>query len=498
MSFCLGKCIKIGLYGYTNRAKYIGSLLKEIGIEEIFFIDQNAKNITNENVYTLKEIIKKNHNQLEAISIIISLQSAVLHSKIAEIIHDAGINKIIFLPIGTECSLLESVSMRRYYNDLINGYINMEEEIYSYNEIVKKGVDYKKGIIYQNKRITTFWAHVNNIYVNDYSENITEINKEYYGKPLAVIDHYQALFKYFQEGKDNESLRKYVQAQNYQKKDGTYDEKKLEERYELWNNYKVEFNRGMEFFISSAPEVSINKVGGFNIKDGLHRTIFLYLQELIYIPVTLKTEIFDYIYSKEKLAQVIQYMNEKRIRKLRTPIEHPAFYQFPCEKENREPSVLRSIQQYIGTIETYSWNILDISDYNSYFARIMSRRMKSEEGYICSVETELQWYELAKKINELLNVQNVDLIYKDKINDLKNKNFHLVFALGRWSGDNYSPEIIALLDKITEGMLFWESHSKTADGEVKKILENTSFNNQKLLFQYYDGIDCKKVYVLEK
>lgn len=192
-------------------------------------------------------------------------------------------------------------------------------------------------------------------------------------------------------------------------------------------------------------------------------------------------------------------MEKKDIYKLCTPIEHPAFYGFPCEKEKQEPSVLSSIQKYIGTADIEAWDMLDISDYNSYFARMMSkRRRKPGKGRIWSVETEEEKFMLAKYINEAMHIKNVELVLENDNVTLSERKYDIVFALGRWSGERYSERIISLLDRATKNILFWESNLVIAEEEIHKILKSTSFKQYKVIFRYFDGMQCKNVYAIQK
>lgn len=497
MTFCLEKCKSIVIYGYNKRGRYIKKFLEEKGKKGIFFIDKNAEKILQENVYTIEKLNEINKKET---AIIISLQNAIAHRSVSEEVYKTGINKIVFIPVGGKFGEKETMNLRKYYNELSDCVADIRTELSVYDEIVLKNkIRNKNGIINQDDKFTAFWMNIHNLYITEDKECFAEADETYLGKPVILADYYQAFFDFLKNAQDNELVKKYMKIQGYQKQDGSYDEKILAGRYELWSLYKEEINKGMKFFCSSPIRVQPGDGSRFDVKDGLHRTTFLYMQNMMYIPVVLRTEVFEELYSEKELRKLVDYMEENAIYKLCTPIEHPAFYGFPCEKEKQEPSVLSSIQKYIGKADIEEWDILDISDYNSYFARMMSkRRRKPGNGRILSVETDEKMYTLAKYINEVLHVENVELVLENDNAELPERKYGIVFALGRWSGEKYSESRVRFLDRVTEKVLFWESNSLIAEEEIQKILTGTSFKQCKQIFHYFDGMQCKNVYAIEK
>lgn len=497
-TFCLEKSQCIGIYGYNKRGKYIKEFLEGKGKKKIFFIDQNAKNILQENVYPIENL--RGINQKENIVIIISLQNAVAHKDVSEEINKIGIEKIIFLPVGEKYSEKETMTLRKYYNELISGIADTGAELPLYSQTISKiKIKNANGIISQNMNFTVFWMNIHNLYITDDKECFVDADESYLGKPVILADYYQAFFRFLKDAENNELVEKYMRIQGYKKLDGSYDDKILAGRHELWSLYREEINVGMEFFCSSPVRVQPNDRGGFDVLDGLHRTTFLYMKDLKYIPVILKTEVFQEWYTESNLDRLKKYMEKNAIHKLRTPIEHPAFYHFPCEREKQEPSVLSAIQKYIGKLDSEMWDVIDISDYNSYFARMMSKRKrKPGSGHICAVETDEKMFTLAKYINEVLHIKDVEIILQKDILKLPERKYKVVFALERWSGKNFSREVIEFIDRITEETLFWENTSSAVDEEITRILRYTSFKEYRLVFQYFDGKQCKNVYVLKK
>lgn len=498
MPFSLDRDNAVGIYGYTKRGLELEKFLKNSDFQDIFFIDQNQQQC--ENVYSFDELFDNEKKRDEDIMIFISLQNAITHSAIAEKFYAAGVDKIIFLPADITNNTNNAGVMRQIYNDLIGKSLDHINNIPLYSEIINKfELKSENAIIYQDKNRTVFWAPLNNIFVNNERKNIVEINKEYYGKCIASVDHYQAVFNYFENGENNPSLKKYMTAQGYVNDEGDYIFEKLKDRYRLWCLYKAEFNAGMDFFISSAPEMSVNENGGLNIRDGLHRIIFLYMQKLSYAPVTLNTDVFNKIYNNSELDNIREFMTGNKITKVKTPIEHPAFYRFACEKENREPSVLTCIQRYLGTINIEEYDILDISDYNSYFARNMSRmRTKSGNGHICAIETTLSEYLFAGHLNKLLKVKNIELELIGSLKEIASRKYDWVFALGKFQDSKKLDYQIPVLDKMTKQILFWESDFEIAQMKAEEILNKTSFQKFRLLYQYFDGIKTKMIIVFEK
>ncbi|MBD5522958.1 MAG: hypothetical protein HDR04_00780 [Lachnospiraceae bacterium] len=490
MPYRLDKGKTIGIYGYTPNGIRIKKYLEQNGFNDIVFIDKYVQGKTEIKIYSADQI--GDMAQMD-ITVIISLQNAIAHQNIAEHIFAAGINRVIFLPASFRGKINQMNNMRKIYNLLIANSYRFDEPIPFYDELLPiYSIRAENGIIDQNNAETTFWMKTQNIFVNNARQQVVTENIKYYGRSLAAAVHYQALFEYYEKGIDGRNLREYLSAQNYLDKQGEYIKEKILDRYQLWHMYKRELNRGMDFFIASAPKVVMNDRGGLNITDGLHRCIFLYLQNLAFIPVKMDTDEFIEKYKTTALNDIIDFMRTNEITHTVTPIEHPAFHDFPCEKEDVEPSVLGAIQSYIGVNIIEQLSILDISDYNSYFARYISKmKLQNDKGRIVAVETEWKEYQFAKLLNILLGIRDVEVQYAQDLAELQDEAFDMTFVMGKSKEYKKSDRYLQFLDQKTKRVLFWETESIEEDVEL--LMQKLNFSTHELIMQYCNGEAVNKV-----
>lgn len=497
MAFYLENDQYIAIYGYTERGINLKKVLQREGFSHILFIDQRSVDDTEDIVMTFLEFKSTREYSNKNVTIFISLQNAIAHQKIAEELFESGYSKIIFLPANPRCNAETAARMRGYYNKLIMGKACLSEQIPDYREIVEeKAIYVKNGLIEENDYVK-LWMHVNNIFVNKAQTNVIDLHREYYGKCLAVVDHYQAIFTYFEKGEESEAIEKYMSAQGYINSDGSFSMDKIEDRYRLWCLYKDELNRGMSFFISSAPEVIANEQGGFNICDGLHRAVFLFMNGFSYLPVKMKKELFYQKFDDGKIIRIREFMKNHGMTRTITPIEHPAFYHFPCEMEHREMDNLVSIQKYLGTMDLSEISFLDWAGRECYYARNMRKMVEGiKTGQIVgmvSTETEMQFVKL---MLELLDIKGIQLCMESQTEHIFSVKYNIVFAMGKKLSE-YSN----LLRNYSENMswlLFLESGAQEFNENIEIIMQQGSFDRYKVLRKYYAEQETKVLAVLEK
>lgn len=496
MPFQLKYSDTIAVYGDTLRAEIIIQTMREKGFKNLFIIDQ----VKQENKVVTFEQLIKHGEKLDNIVVVISLQNAMAHSMIADKFFRYGIRKIVFLPADIRTQSITADIMRRNYNILINGDIDTNTRLPYYNEIIPQyKIRTTNGVIFQDDDMTVFWAHINQIYINNTRRHVVEENEIYYGRPFILADHYQALFNYFERGVITSSLDRYMKAQSYINEAGSFNMEKLQDRYLLWLLYKKEFNRGMYFFISSASEVTMRANGGLNIIDGLHRLIFLYLQNVSYFPVKMKTEEFKVLYNDECLGNEHISKFQHKIDNLKFPIEHPAFYQIQAGRAGIEPSILSAIRLFIGLSDIEDYNVLDISTLNGYFARNISMmKRKSGNGKIYSIELDKEEFLFTEYINNLLGTSSICNIFNDNLLCINNIIFDLVFAIGRYETLSDFCNWLPSISNCTKRFLFWETEDILEPSQIRIIEENVGFKEVRKILEFFDGEKRKQVFVLIK
>lgn len=499
MEFCLEKNQYIVIYGYTERGINVKKILQKEGFSNLLFIDQRVVDSTDDIVMSFLEFrsVYGDENR-ENVTIFISLQNAVEHQNIAEKFFENGYSKIIFLPANPRCNEKNAAVMRCYYNKLIRGIVHLTERIPDYREIVEETALFiNRGLIEDENDYVKLWMHFSNIFVNKSQTHVIDLHKEYYGKCLAVVDHYQAIFTYFEKGEESKALEKYISAQGYMNSDGSFLMDKIEDRYKLWCLYKDELNRGMSFFISSAPEVIANEQGGFNICDGLHRAIFLFMKGFSYLPVKMKKELFYQKYDDCKLVKIREFIKKQNMTSTITPIEHPAFYHFPHKVEYREMDNLVSIQKYLGTTDLSEFSFLDWGGCECYYARNMRKMLENvnpgQIAGVVSTEVEMQFMKL---LLEILGIKDVQLWMEYQAEHIFSVIYDIVYVTGKKFSE-YS-NLFKSYSENSAWLLFLESGDQEFKKNKKAIMKQGRFDRYNVLRKYYAEHETRVLAVFEK
>lgn len=422
---------------------------------------------------------------------VLAFQNARSHKKFAARLYDKGINRVIFLPTDEAVHWEKGIRIRQIYNYLLYGKVYEDLQIPFYDEIVKKPIDTSNAIISEECGLTTFYARIETVFVNNAYKKYDKCG---YAISLPLVKHYRSMFEKL-AGVDTEksAYEEYCEEQGYTKEN--YQERIID-RYQLYQLFKKNINRG-EFFSASASLVESNKNGVLHIKEGLHRAVFLVLQGWSYIPVTICTNDFWEIYSEEKLEKIQKLFKKNHIEKTVTPISHPAFYNFPAEKEIFEPSVLTAVKKFWNIGGFVGKRILDMSDYNSYFARNIGRVLwDCDDAVIESWETDELKFQLAVLYNDLLNIQNVKVEYRPSLEFCS--NYDIVFIMGKVKVDDANIGFLTSLNRHVQDAVVFECNVEDCEEQIHFFTINTNFNECIHLYQFFNGIKMRKVLIFKK
>lgn len=421
----------------------------------------------------------------------LAFQNARRHKEFAVKLHELGINKIIFLPTDEAVNWKEAIRIRQIYNYLLYGEAEEGLQVPFYDEIAKRSIDTANAVISEACGMTTFYARMEAIFVNNLYK---KCSKSGHAISLPLVGHYRSMFEKM-AGQDAEEsdYQEYCEEQRFTKEN--YEEKTFD-RYQLYCLFKKNINRG-EFFSASASIVAGNKNGVFHIKEGLHRVVFLMMQGWSYIPVMISTKEFQTIYPEEKIAKAREFFEKNQIDKTVTPIAHPAFYNFPAEKEMLEPSVLTAIKKLWGIGGFCGKKILDMSDYNSYFARNIGRVLwDCDDAVIESRETDEVKFRLAVLYNDLLNIQNVKVEYQSSLKLCS--NYDIVFLLGKIKFDSENINFLVSLDLYVQDAVVFECDMEDSEEQIGLFTANTGFDECVYLHRYFNGARMRQVLVFRR
>lgn len=291
--------VAIYLYGENRFAKQTYSVLKNKSYNVRGYIDSKYPDY-----YIEKNIIKVGLNNIELLEkgmknyiVIICLQNGMQHEKVAELLYQKGIQKIIYLPMGIKCALRKQEIYRRAY------WLIQE---FRYEEIKKLPLyngnnDTPFIIIYQNKHEVSFWCPVKYLHsstsqmikhnVPDYLKNAIPKLLEYADVAVSDYKPYIELFKYLRG--DAADIDSYLTTTG--RISETEKEIFLTDRKHLYKVYEEAFCYNMLFFMDSPARAVWNTNGYFNISDGMHRIQYLFSKGFTSMPIVVDLQAFEYL-----------------------------------------------------------------------------------------------------------------------------------------------------------------------------------------------------------
>lgn len=487
MPFDINKNDEILIFGNNIRAKFLQENLKTNGFHNFSIVDTSVK----EDDYSSR----KNHSIY-----FIAFQNARKHDKFASQLYKKGLRKILFLPTNGSMDFEQVNILRRLYNDFLYGKFEYKITVPFYDELFTQSINTQNGIAQAKNGMITYYARLETIFINDICTRKDVIaGKRYYGQSLVLANHYRSMFEKVSGCADvnEKDYKEYCAAQGYHTLDPEALEEQILDRYELYCLFKKEFNQGMDFFESSASLCKANGNGGLHIKEGLHRAVFLMMQKLSYIPVMVSKEEFERLYPEEKIQKIREFFDIHQIYKTVTPISHPAFYNFPAEKEILEPSILTRIKHFFGIRGLDGKQILEFSDYNSYFSRNVGRMLWNKTNSVVeSQETDKLRYQLAVLYNDLLNIQNVRVIYHPNL--IIEKYYDIIFLMGKVRFDESNIEILSMINEYVFHTMIYECNLEDSHAQINFIFSNSGFVTYTNLCQYFDGIHTRVVLIFQK
>lgn len=489
--FDISKDTPIYLYGAGSLGKEMDLKLKKENfnikgfLDESIFIDNGPILFNNR-----EKIVKKSRGYYKEI-VIICIRNSLRHRRIAKKLYNLGFNKLLFLPTEEPFDNKEKLKMIRLYRYFLDSRFDKLICLSKYNTLMQN-FNYKNAsIVYQDSKHCVVWANIEVLYTGKIDKNILEKNLgllKYQDIPLPLLFPYIELFEFIKFGKGgwNRYINHYknIHMLNDNKNRKDY----LKDRINLYKMFKNELNFGMDYFIESALNCTWNDRGYFNIQDGNHRAVFLYLEGLLYLPIKISNEDYVKWLNEEKLLLFCDYINKNKIEQTVTPIPHPYFKSFSSVKENTARTVLSYIFDFLGEKNYKEMTILDISQFQSYFARNFAR-MGCQN--INQIDFDSMDHELSQKLNRLLYISNIDYELIDSNSFRLQSNYDLIFALGinnMLEESEVRDKVLMKLCESLNGFLFWKSELLQLEKDKNFILKNTDIDGYEAICRvHWDG-----------
>ncbi len=242
----------------------------------------------------LKEITKGN---IDDITVVVCLQNGIIHSQNAKKIHsELGIDRILYLPNGTEQTYENRVTLRKRYTDLLHGIFDELIDIPIY-----RSDSNRFDFIYNNDRYISFWCPKDILYYYDHLDengSVREKDEKELKQAECHISYFQ-MFEWIE--KEEEYPRAYFNEKRvFQLIDD--EEEYLNDRKRLFEQFCYALKYDMSMFVDSPIECELCEVPslegafltyGLRIVDGMHRACFLIRSGFDKIPVLISKDDYD-------------------------------------------------------------------------------------------------------------------------------------------------------------------------------------------------------------
>lgn len=417
--------------------------------------------------------------------VIICLADGLIHKEVADCLYKEGYKYIVFLPMKHYISDRVKIKLTRKYNAFLRGDDLIKNEIvYDYGTYLKPDLNIKNAIVRESKSTITILCGIEILFSESMElwqgdKSKVHIKLEYEDKSILANHPCKILFDYLDM--DTDSVDIYF---NSRKNDITVEEfkKELSAREQLYRVFKCEHNKGMDFFIESAPPAVWNPKNYWNLVGGHHRTLYLLHEGHSLLPIKVTKDDFIKWCNKEVYERLCRYIFENNIQSLYAPLPHPGFINFPSKYENNGKTKLEKVIGFFADKDITFMSSLDCLDDESYFARNMNRIGVLKSVFRNENKEQLQ---LAGLCNSLLYQEQV--ILEDKNIQYDEFKYDIVFG---------KEEEKERLLKVCKRFLFIEKNINAIDFDI----ETKDSDYKCLLKEYREGkihvfgvIECCKM-----
>lgn len=482
-TFNLNIGTRIVIYGAGQLGKQYLNKLKSI-YEIVAFFDINAekiKDIENLPVYNPFEI-----ECSQDVVVILCLHNAVTQVEVADKLYQYGYNKIIFIPVESIYFNYRE-KMQKVYTEISEG-IFIHENIPSYKTMAR--CKFQESVIRKSNTHVVANVDIELMYVGGgkqidqikkvNSSNCSEVYRwaydkidKYANKPIIILEPYINLFYSFMTGK--QALEEYIcMCKPIQNMENTSEDSFIQERFRVYSMLEQKLANGIEEFYTCPVEVEWNERGYFETIDGHHRSIFLYCKGIKYIPVRMEIEDYEKWLNRTAANEFSDFIEKKQIKNFCTHVPNPLFSKMPYRREYSSINILTKMMAFIGLKNLKDTEFLDLSDYNSYFARHFYR-MGAKRSV--AIESDYVQWQTALHLNQLLFTTEVEIKLKDNKFEFSGK-YDIAFVAETLTKRN-KDEILNPLNKNIRKMIIWEYDAASQTKEY--ILNISKFNYYKKL-----------------
>lgn len=480
----LTKEVSFVLYGGGEVGSNCYKALKEQGYHVQAALDKNksGEHII-EGLYTYKLGTEPTEIDKSECIIMICLANGMIHKTVADELYSLGYQYIVFLPMNYCIPDEQRRKLTRLYNCVLLADSVMPECFVSdYSQYAVPDMRAENSIICKTSQNITAWMRLEMLFSESLElwkgdKTKLHVKAQYKDKNIACAHPYETLFDFFALRSDSYDI--YFDSRK-EKKSPQEKERELVQREKLYRLFKKEYERGMAFFIESAPEVIWNPRNYFNLVGGHHRVLYLLHEGHSLFPVKMQNDDFDRWCNNAACQELKGYVSEHQIKQLYAPVANPCFLNFPAQCEDTGRTKLADIMRYLADVDTADMTVLDCGDDEGYFARNLDRIGAKESVFVNSSSRQT---ELAALLNQLLYRNDVRIMKGESVECVDQKKFDIVFAVNM-SGmeDNDFASRIEWLGKICGQYLFVET---TRTEEIDKIQAHTGLRHYECIHREY-------------
>lgn len=321
------------LYGAASSGTLLYEKLQSSDFFVEGFIDKRADEITElkgKRVYSVREAA--DCFPVSDIIVIISIKNVFEHSKIAEELYRNGFTNILYKPYtvlnGTGSE--EEKKISQAYDDILCGNFT-----YGLSIVCKHGTESfvqltEKYMLKKGQDSDVVLLSMLSLF-----ENINSDTEAQERNVLFFFPHIQ-FFKYLQ-GNTSSSSEYYVKYCEMAAEEinsfaitDAWKENVIRNRTQIFEEMNQAYIFNRDFFQTGAPEVVWNDKGYLNLVSGKHRAAFFASKGIGYLPVKISHVDIHKWLNREAAEKLRKILEEKGILELKAPVEHPFFYQYPC------------------------------------------------------------------------------------------------------------------------------------------------------------------------
>ncbi len=361
--FSLNKSDKIWIYGYSRIGKNIYKILQNSGYCVCGYLDRRALEFANERV------VQPDRKYGDCDVVIISLQSVISQMDVADELWKKGCQKIIFAAADRKYDLQKARKVRYVYERLLNGDILSEGVLIPMYEdmLVKESMD-EPWIIRRYKAYLTIWCPAELLYTP--AESMIDA-KTYQRTQALGIKHWELDAPLLAALNDPNDMGIIIQYAILHKGDPIQHMENVSKLFErdMWKHemrivslWEWEYSRGLDYFIDAPPRCVWNGKGYFNIFDGCHRSVFLLLKDMAFLPISVSHDDYGKFldWSKEEFSAGAGYL--------------PAVTHYEKWWDNRNyPRILGGLLRYIYDHRLQVNTIIDAMGGNGYYSKEIAK-----------------------------------------------------------------------------------------------------------------------------